>query len=228
MKVRGSCQATLVAVKRTRLSTSLSRVGCELGGVDLAPTEVNHIVNKACELLFSIGRDPARYESFPSVEEVIECIVRERCIPASERDRLAAVIGSHEVGTVPPDYSAAVKQLSCYFRLGLISNVWASSNFFRDCMLEAGIHDCFETLVFSSDFGVTKPSPAIFNIALRKMGIAATEAVFVGNSLRRDVAGARNAGIAVVWINSDDEEVMGSESPDAMVSDFLEFVQAVV
>ena len=47
------------------------------------------------------------------------------------------------------------------------------------------------------------------------MKVEAAEAVMVGNSLERDIAGARNAGITSIWI-----KVLGSEETDEAEPDF--------
>src|SRR5207249_7146899 len=43
--------------------------------------------------------------------------------------------------------------------------------------------------------GVEKPRPEIFHMALKRAGIEAREAVFVGDSYATDIAGARAAGL---------------------------------
>jgi FMN phosphatase YigB (HAD superfamily) len=47
------------------------------------------------------------------------------------------------------------------------------------------------------------------------MNVAAEDVVMVGNSLERDIAGARNAGILSIWI-----KVPGSEEPADVEPDF--------
>ena len=51
----------------------------------------------------------------------------------------------------------------------------------------------------SSSTGIRKPDPRIFEIALKEMGVSAAETGYVGDTISRDVLGARNAhlGLAV-------------------------------
>jgi len=58
-------------------------------------------------------------------------------------------------------------------------------------------------VVTSAEFGVRKPAPEIFEHALGLAGVAAHEAMHIGDSLAEDVAGARAAGIEAVLINRD-------------------------
>lgn len=62
-----------------------------------------------------------------------------------------------------------------------------------------GIADRAE-LVTTDTLGVGKPDPAIFRHALALAGVAADEAVVVGDTLPTDVRGARGAGIRAAWV----------------------------
>jgi putative hydrolase of the HAD superfamily len=59
----------------------------------------------------------------------------------------------------------------------------------------------FETVIISGDLGFGKPDRRIFELVLQQLKVAPHEAVMVGDSLNRDIAGAQAAGIATVWIN---------------------------
>ena len=60
--------------------------------------------------------------------------------------------------------------------------------------------DC---LVTSEEVGVEKPNIKIFQICLSKMGLESKEVLYIGDSYYRDVEGALNAGMKVVWYISD-------------------------
>jgi putative hydrolase of the HAD superfamily len=55
-------------------------------------------------------------------------------------------------------------------------------------------------IVTSAGAGARKPAPAIFEQALELAGVAAADAIHVGDTLDEDVAGARAAGIEPVLI----------------------------
>lgn len=199
----------------------------EIGGSHLSPSDVKALIVAICDRLQTIGRDPSRFDSFPRIEAVLAAQEPTRHLPPAEHELLAAVIGLHEVGTIPVAHADGVRELASRFRLGIVSNMWAASTYCRDAIRDAGIDNCFESLVFSSDHGVTKPSRAIFDISMREMGISPDDAVYVGNSLRRDVAGGQNAGIAVVWINAKRESAP-EPAPAGVVADFPSFVEALI
>lgn len=67
-----------------------------------------------------------------------------------------------------------------------------------------GIDGLVDFAVVSEEFGVAKPDPRIFHEALRRAGVDAGEAIFVGDSPEFDMVGARAAGIPSVWVNRND------------------------
>jgi HAD superfamily hydrolase (TIGR01549 family) len=64
-----------------------------------------------------------------------------------------------------------------------------------------GIDRLVDFVLVSEEFGVAKPDPAIFHEALRLSGVEAEEAIFVGDSVEFDMAGAQAAGVPAVWLN---------------------------
>ena len=68
----------------------------------------------------------------------------------------------------------------------------------------------FDDYVFSTDVGLRKPHPKMFKIALSNLGVDASEAMYVGNSLAQDIKGAK--GVA-----SGGAEVLGLLPPGRRV-----------
>jgi putative hydrolase of the HAD superfamily len=64
-----------------------------------------------------------------------------------------------------------------------------------------GVGDLVDFAIISGEFGVAKPDPAIFRAALDRAGVEPEEAIFVGDSVEFDMAGARAADIPPVWVN---------------------------
>lgn len=87
--------------------------------------------------------------------------------------------------------------LSRRYRLGIVSNFYG--NLAAVCE-DAGIAPYFAALVDSTRVGATKPDPRIFRHALAALGTAPADALFVGDSLPRDMAGARGVGMRHVWL----------------------------
>jgi len=86
--------------------------------------------------------------------------------------------------------------------LGVISNFYGNLD---RVLAEAGISELLTAIVDSSRVGVSKPDPAIFELALRQLGCAAAEALYVGDSFDKDIVGARGAGWHTAWLAPTDE-----------------------
>jgi putative hydrolase of the HAD superfamily len=76
-------------------------------------------------------------------------------------------------------------------------------------MQHCGLAPYIDALVVSEEAGISKPDPAIFEIALTRLAAAPHEAVMIGDSWAADVEGAHAAGIHAIWFNPD-----GLPSPD--------------
>ncbi len=114
-----------------------------------------------------------------------------------------------------PDATPALDALAGRFRLGLITN--GPSEHQRSRIGPLGLDRYFESIAVSGELGVRKPDPAIFQHVLREMAVEASTAVYIGDSLEADVAGAHAAGIAAVWINRTGAAPDGA-TPDATIT----------
>jgi putative hydrolase of the HAD superfamily len=59
----------------------------------------------------------------------------------------------------------------------------------------------FDSVTISSEAGYAKPAPELFAVALGKHGASGPRSVHVGDSESHDVAGARAAGLAAVFVD---------------------------
>src|SRR5207237_1014868 len=90
-----------------------------------------------------------------------------------------------------------LRRIGRHYRLGIVSNFYG--NLARVCD-DAGIRSFFSVLVDSAEVGCTKPAPRIFQHALDALGVSAAKATFVGDSLPRDMAGARGVRMRHLWL----------------------------
>lgn len=65
----------------------------------------------------------------------------------------------------------------------------------------------FEFIISTADYCFRKPSPMIFNLALKIAGLKSENVWYAGNSQVCDVAGANSADIFPVWYNSIYEKI---------------------
>ena len=69
---------------------------------------------------------------------------------------------------------------------------------------------------------MSKPDPAIFDLALHLLHCTADESVMVGDSWEMDVMGARAAGLRAVWFNR-----TGRACPDPVLARELKSLEPV-
>lgn len=79
------------------------------------------------------------------------------------------------------------------YRLAVVSN---SDGTVAEALDIAGFGGLFEVVVDSTNEGVSKPDPAIFEVALDALDVPADLAWYVGDSHYHDLGGARAAGLA--------------------------------
>jgi putative hydrolase of the HAD superfamily/5'-nucleotidase len=195
------------------------------GGRALAPAAVRAAVDACHAHLAARYTDPAHLDDFPSVRETLELLPSTRAHAADERARLERVIARHELGRVPEAYAAALRRLGRTHRLGLVSNIWSRKEPWLAELARAGVSDLFTTMVFSSDTRSIKPSTRLFEAALAAFEMPRRAVVVVGDSLAADVAPARAAGLASVWINRSGARVPpGGPEPDYIAPDLLALV----
>lgn len=113
--------------------------------------------------------------------------------------------------------------------LGLISNVTTSQEI-PDWLDEEGLAPYFRSVVLSSVMGIRKPDPAIYLKAAQQAGVVPARCVYVGDNLKRDVTGTRDAGFGMVIIMIDPQEltqgiITNENRPDALIHDFNELLK---
>jgi putative hydrolase of the HAD superfamily len=106
-------------------------------------------------------------------------------------------------------------------RLGLVSNAFDPGWLLHRDLAQMGLDQRLDFSVFSSEVGMRKPHPAIFERALEGLGVEPERALFVGDRLYEDVRGAAEVGMTTVqalWFRAD-------EHPDGAEPDHQAFTQ---
>lgn len=87
------------------------------------------------------------------------------------------------------------------YKLGLISNFTYAPVIYAG-LRRVGISNFFDVILVSDAFGWRKPHARIFEEALKRLGIRAEEALYVGDSPEEDIKGAKQLGIKTVFVAS--------------------------
>lgn len=83
------------------------------------------------------------------------------------------------------------------FKIGIISNAPPLN---PESLRRLYFTDYIDAWTFSHELGIEKPDPRIFAAALTKLSVTADEALMVGDSLEKDILGARAAGIDAIQL----------------------------
>ena len=186
-------------------------------GGHLPSGDVRRLIQASYDHLDARYPDPAYHDCFLTVREALRALPEAGGLGNAELDRLERTFAAHELGRIPPTYAAAIKRLAQTYRLGLVADVWSEQGPWLDELRRADVHDLFEALVFSSEVGSVKPSPRPFRIAVERMGARPADVLVIGDSARRDISGAKAAGLAALWIGQ-------GTPPAGAVPDLLDLV----
>ncbi|HEX9312248.1 MAG TPA: HAD family hydrolase [Actinomycetota bacterium] len=130
--------------------------------------------------------------------------------------------------TVEPEVLAALDELRrAGYRMGLVSNISLRPDLMRADLERMGLAQYLDATVFSSEVGVRKPDPRIFQEALDRLGVEPPETVFVGDRLYDDVSGAQAVGMRSVLTRQFRQEDDPEYAPDAMIVHLSELPKAL-
>lgn len=125
-----------------------------------------------------------------------------------------------------PDVLPTLTQLKTKYQLGLVTN---AHRLYAEAEIKMlGLDQWWDVVIMSSDHGISKPAPELFHLALEQLQVSPAEAIYVGDSLEHDVAGARNAGLKVVHIRREDLVATPSQPlPDWSIGSLDELLSIV-
>jgi HAD superfamily hydrolase (TIGR01509 family) len=97
---------------------------------------------------------------------------------------------------------AALRAIQQVKSAGLVAGVVSNSNGCARALLAgAGLGDALDFVIDSAVVGVEKPDPKIFRLGLEQAGVAAHEAVYIGDLYSVDVLGSRAAGLDAILLD---------------------------
>ncbi len=92
-----------------------------------------------------------------------------------------------------------LQRLKGKYKLGLVSN-FAIPECCWKLLDKFGVRPFFDAIIISGEINRRKPSPEIFEKALKVLDVEASKGVFVGDMLDLDVAGPKSIGMKTVLI----------------------------
>jgi HAD superfamily hydrolase (TIGR01662 family) len=114
------------------------------------------------------------------------------------------------------------------YTLGIISNLIGTREI-PEWLEAEGLGHYFKAVALSSVCGIRKPAPEIYLQAARAAGIDPACCAYVGDNLKRDVTGTRQAGFGKVVILISPEKlagetITGENRPDVIIHEFRQLL----
>lgn len=123
--------------------------------------------------------ESSRHASVGSIttEAHWDAVTRKLGRPASEAKVIREEFFAGDV--VDLSLVAFIRSLRPRYKTGVISNAWPD---LRADLAGKKVDDAFDALIISSEIGVMKPEPKIYQMALERLSVKAQEAVFVDDT----------------------------------------------
>lgn len=149
------------------------------------------------------------YECFPDIpfEQVLAELFREKGIleqadilgkNAAQLFRISSI---EYIKLYPNVKEALVKLRKMGYRLWLLSN--AQRVFTEYELRHLGLGEEFDEIYISSDYGFRKPDVRFFRALIEEQGLDPEKCLMIGNDRQTDMAGAKAAGLATLYMHTD-------------------------
>lgn len=154
------------------------------------------------ELPESVGEHPRYSDGW--FREFVARLLRRLDLP-QDPETVRAGLAAHYLDpanfVVQGDVLPCLEELAAAgLRLAVVSN-WSAQ--LPNLLAGLRLAPWFELILASASFGRSKPDPAIFREALRRLDLPASEVLHVGDHPVNDLAGARRAGLSALWLRRD-------------------------
>ena len=153
-----------------------------------------------------------------------------RTLPAGKLEQMPLFLAEMSRGIsrrrlgLYPHVREALDVLRERYPLAVVTD--AQSAYARGELHKVGLLDYFDPIVISGDHGYRKPDRRLFQFALDRMGVAAENALYVGNDMHRDIFGAREAGMPTVLFESDQGTSAYLDCvPDYLITDLRDLLK---
>ena len=149
------------------------------------------------------------YECFPDIpfEEVMAELFRKKGV-ADHADRLGVnaaqlfrISSLEYIRLYPGVLDALAKLRKTGYRLWLLSNAQAIFTAYELRLL--GLGDQLDGIYLSSDYQCRKPDLRFYRALIDERGLDVSKTLMIGNDRQTDIAGAKAAGMATLYMHTD-------------------------
>lgn len=126
----------------------------------------------------------------------------------------------YETWHLYPESLGILDLLKKSYQLVLITN--GISEIQRGKIKKVQVESYFQPILVSGELGISKPDPRFFYQAADKAERQYSECIVIGDSVRNDIGGAKNAGMISVWVNRNGHLSRPSITPDYEIKTLIE------
>ena len=126
---------------------------------------------------------------------------------------------------IDDDAKSILEKFHRKYKLGVVSN-FAIPECVEKLLETHGLDSFLDVIVVSATVNKRKPSPEIFQAAVADLGVDKEKVVFVGDSPKADIEGAKSFGMKTIYLERR-EQNMGKVSPDQVVKSLAELTVAL-
>ncbi|MCW4003962.1 MAG: HAD family hydrolase [Candidatus Bathyarchaeota archaeon] len=127
---------------------------------------------------------------------------------------------------IDSDAEAILKILHGKYKLGLVSN-FAIPECVLKLLKTSHIDHFFDVIVISGAINKRKPSPEIFQTALKMLGVSVDETVFVGDTIDADIEGPKAVGMKAIYIERRIQKKSEKYCPDQVIKSLSALASAL-
>ncbi len=178
-----------------------------------------------------------RYPEYNAVDIFREMIAQHsteltRALPREKLEQLPTLLAeahraaSRFVLRRYPGVEETIRHLHQSYHLAIITD--AQTAYAIPELHAVGLAEYFDPIIVSGNFGYRKPDERLFASALADMKMSASEVLYVGNDMYRDVYGAQRVGIRTVFFRSNQgTQDKDGVKPDYIIYNFPELLNAI-
>jgi putative hydrolase of the HAD superfamily len=115
-------------------------------------------------------------------------------------------------------------EVEAQYKIAIVSDAqWV---FAEPEMEMLGLERFFQQRILSSHYGYKKPDVRLFQEAMKKLRVKPDESFYIGDNLRKDLVGAKRAGMRFIYFGQEFQEYNGFK-PDGIFSDYSELKRVI-
>lgn len=203
----------------TNLAKALNTIG-----IKISKEHVAQAFDKAVSSLVDIWKTDKDVSHMEQLKLILNCLTGNA---SALRDEWISELSSaytSPIFEVPPYINPDAAQVLKWLKdqnkqTAIICNTGLTPGFVLRRFLETrGIAKHFDLMLFSDEVSFRKPHPKIFELAAKKLRVKPCEIVHVGDNLKTDVMGAKDAGFKAVHFVCDvGRDRIAEANPNSLV-----------